>query len=53
MHDVNRQASVKALTAGKLVSIDRVAFSRILGSLKDILQRNEARYQKFQCAMVC
>jgi len=36
-----RQASVKCLTAVRVVCIDRDSFKRMLGSIEDILKRNE------------
>lgn len=47
LHDVDRQANVKALTNVRLASIERDSFMRILGSLKSILKRNEAKYKKY------
>lgn len=41
IHDINRQASVKALTPVRLACICRDSFKRILGNLEDILKRNE------------
>lgn len=40
LHDIDRQASIKALTKVRLASINREAFKRLLGSLEDILKRN-------------
>ena len=49
VHDIDRQASIKTLTACRLVSIDRDTFRRILGPMKQILQRNESRYEQLVC----
>lgn len=40
-----RQASVKALTKVRLLYIERSSFKRILGSIENILRRNETRYK--------
>lgn len=42
-----RQASVKAVTDVRVVSIDRDAFKRLLGPIEDILQRNMDKYKKY------
>lgn len=47
VRNIPRQASVKALTFTKIVSIERSAFKRVLGPIEDILKRNEERYKKF------
>lgn len=47
VRNIPRQASVKALTYTKIVSIERSAFKRVLGPIEDILKRNEDRYKKF------
>ena len=47
LHDVDRQANVKALTGVRLASIERDSFMRILGSLSNILRRNENKYKKY------
>jgi cAMP-dependent protein kinase regulator len=47
VRNIPRQASVKALTFTKIVSIERSAFKRVLGPIEDILRRNEDRYKKF------
>jgi len=47
VRNIPRQASVKALTFTKIVSIERSAFKRVLGPIEDILKRNEDRYKKF------
>lgn len=44
IHDITRQASVKALTPVKLACIERDSFKRLLGGLEEILKRNEERY---------
>lgn len=48
IHDISRQASIKALTKVRLASIERESFKRMLGSLEDILKRNEERYHQIQ-----
>ena len=42
-----RQASIKAVTDCRVVSIDRDAFKRLLGPMEDILQRNMQKYKKY------
>jgi cAMP-dependent protein kinase regulator len=42
-----RQASVKAETDCRVVSIERDAFKRLLGPIEEILQRNMDKYKKF------
>ena len=42
-----RQASIKAETSCRVVSIDRDAFKRLLGPMEDILQRNMDKYKKY------
>ena len=44
IHDVKRQASVKALSKVRLASIDRDSFKRIFGDLEGALKKNEERY---------
>uniref|UniRef100_A0A0G4G639 Cyclic nucleotide-binding domain-containing protein n=1 Tax=Chromera velia CCMP2878 TaxID=1169474 RepID=A0A0G4G639_9ALVE len=46
-----RAASVQAKTACKLLSISRAAFTRILGPIKDILQRKADSYAKYEDAI--
>jgi cAMP-dependent protein kinase regulator len=48
IHDIGRQASIKALSRVRLASIERDTFKRLLGSLEDILKRNEERYAQMQ-----
>ena len=48
IHDVGRQASIKAISRVRLASIERETFKRLLGSLEDILKRNEERYAQLQ-----
>ena len=48
LHDIPRQASVKALSKVQIASIQRDTFMRLLGSLEDILKRNEERYKNYQ-----
>lgn len=52
VRNIPRQASVKALTPVRIVSIERNAFKRILGPIEDILKRNEDRYKKFWSAPI-
>ena len=42
-----RQASIKAVSDCRVVSIDRDAFKRLLGPMEDILQRNMDKYKKY------
>lgn len=42
-----RQASIKAVTKCRLLSIGREEFKRLLGPLENILQRNMEKYKKF------
>lgn len=42
-----RQASIKAETDCRIVSIDRDAFKRLLGPMEEILQRNMQKYKKY------
>ena len=42
-----RQASIKAETDCRVVSIDRDAFKRLFGPIEEILQRNMEKYKKF------
>ena len=42
-----RQASIKAETDCRIVSIDRDAFKRLLGPMEEILQRNMEKYKKY------
>lgn len=44
LHDVCRQASVKAQTPVRVAYLDRESFKRIFGSMEDILKRNEEKY---------
>jgi cAMP-dependent protein kinase regulator len=48
LHDIPRQASVKAVSRVIVAKIEREAFMRLLGSLEDILKRNEDRYRNYQ-----
>lgn len=48
LHDQPRQASIKALGKVQVARIERDTFKRLLGSLEDILKRNEERYKNFQ-----
>ena len=42
-----RQASVKAETDCRVMSIDRDAFKRLLGPIEEILKRNMDKYKKY------
>ena len=42
-----RQASIKAESDCRVVSIDRDAFKRLLGPIEDILSRNMEKYKKY------
>lgn len=44
LHDVCRQASVKALSSVRVAYLDRDSFKRIFGSMEEILKRNEDKY---------
>ena len=46
LHDIDRQASVRAQTKVLLASLDRDSFKRIFGNMEDILKKNEIRYEK-------
>ena len=48
LHDQPRQASVKAVGKVTVACIQREAFKRLLGSLEDILKRNQERYSNYQ-----
>lgn len=47
MKNTVRQASVRAVTKCKLLSIGREEFKRLLGPIDNILQRNMDKYKKF------
>lgn len=47
MKNTVRQASVRAVTKCKLLSIGRDEFKRLLGPIDNILQRNMDKYKKF------
>ena len=51
MKNTVRQASIKAETDCRIVSIDRDAFKRLLGPMEEILQRNMEKYKKVQYIM--
>jgi cAMP-dependent protein kinase regulator len=42
-----RQASIKAETSCRIMSIERDAFKRMLGPIEDILKRNEEKYKLY------
>ena len=45
MYDVNRQASIKAVTGARVAYLDRDSFNRLFGSMEEMLRRNQERYQ--------
>jgi cAMP-dependent protein kinase regulator len=47
MKNTVRQASIRAVTKCKLLSIGREEFKRLLGPIENILQRNMDKYKKF------
>ena len=47
LRDEPRAASVIAKTDCKLITLDRLAFKRLLGPLEKLLQRNSEMYQKY------
>jgi cAMP-dependent protein kinase regulator len=47
LKDEPRAASIIAKTDCKLLTLDRLAFKRLLGPLEDILQRNSETYLKY------
>ena len=47
LRNAPRAASVMAVTNCKVLSLDRDAFKRLLGPLKDILKRNSEAYEKY------
>ena len=54
IHDVKRQASVKALSKVRLASLDRESFKRIFGDLEETLKKNEIRYSNLnQQELIC
>lgn len=53
LHDISRQASVKAVNRCRVASIDRESFKRMLGSFEDILKRNEEKYHTIQQKITC
>lgn len=53
LHDVKRQASVKAQTKVRLASIDRDSFKRIFGDMEDMLKKNEERYKVPEQEGIC
>ena len=42
-----RQASIKAETDCRVMSIDRDTFKRLLGPIEEILKRNMDKYKKY------
>ena len=47
LRDEPRAASVIAKTDCRLITLDRLAFKRLLGPLEKLLQRNSEMYQKY------
>ena len=47
LKDEPRAASIIAKTDCKLLTLDRMAFKRLLGPLEDLLQRNSETYLKY------
>ena len=47
LHDVPRGANIVAKTQLHVVILDRGAFKRLLGPIEQILERNEAEYNKY------
>ena len=47
LRDEPRAASVIAKTKCKLITLDRLAFKRLLGPLEKLLKRNSEMYQKY------
>ena len=47
MKDTVRQATIKADTESRVVSIERDAFKRLLGPIEEILQRNMEKYKMY------
>ena len=48
LRDEPRAASVVAKTKCKLITLDRLAFKRLLGPLENLLKRNSEMYQKYK-----
>jgi cAMP-dependent protein kinase regulator len=48
LRDEPRAASVVAKTKCKLITLDRLAFKRLLGPLEKLLKRNSEMYQKYK-----
>jgi cAMP-dependent protein kinase regulator len=53
VHDIDRQASVKAINRVRVASINRESFKRMLGSFEEIIKRNEQKYNVLQEKTVC
>lgn len=54
LHDVKRQASVKALSKVRLASLDRESFKRIFGDdMEEMLKKNEERYNLDNKELIC
>ena len=53
LHDIKRQASVKALSKVRVVSLDRDSFKRIFGNMEDLLKKNESRYSQSESELIC
>src|SRR5271170_1684420 len=48
LNDAPRAATVRALTSLKVAKLDKRAFQRLLGPIKDIMARNDPRLQEEQ-----
>ena len=53
LHDVKRQASVRALSKVRLAALDRESFKRIFGDVEELLKKNESRYNMAEKELVC
>ena len=53
LHDIKRQASVKALSKVRLASLDRESFKRIFGDMEELLKNNELRYEAKEKELLC
>lgn len=48
LNDAPRAATVKAVTQLKAAKLDKRAFQRLLGPIRDIMARNDPRLQEAQ-----
>jgi cAMP-dependent protein kinase regulator len=53
LHDVKRQASVKAVSKVRLASLDRESFKRIFGDMEELLKKNEVKYGVPEQELIC